>query len=52
MFHMKAATVRDLRQNFPRIERWLEEGEPVTITKRNNPVALLSPPPVTRRGRS
>jgi len=47
MFHMKTATVRDLRQHFPKIERWLEEGESVTITKRDKPVALLSLPPQT-----
>lgn len=47
MFHMKTATVRDLRQNFPKIERWLEMGEFITITKRDKPVALLSLPPAT-----
>lgn len=49
---MKTATVRDLRQNFPKIERWLEAGEPVTITKRDRPVALLSLPPLTTTGRT
>lgn len=49
MFHMKTATVRDLRQNFPKIELWLAEGEPITITKRDKPVALLSPPPATHK---
>ncbi len=48
MFHMKTATVRDLRQHFPKIERWLEEGESITITKRDKPVALLSRPPESR----
>ena len=52
MFHMRTATVRDLRQNFPKIERWLESGEPVTITKRDKPVALLSLPPLTTAKRT
>jgi antitoxin (DNA-binding transcriptional repressor) of toxin-antitoxin stability system len=49
---MKTATVRDLRQNFPKIERWLEAGQPVTITKRDKPVALLSLPPLTTTKRT
>jgi antitoxin (DNA-binding transcriptional repressor) of toxin-antitoxin stability system len=49
MFHMRTATVRDLRQNFPKIERWLELGEFVTITKRDKPVALLSLPPAIHK---
>jgi len=44
MYHMKTATVRDLRYNFPRVERMLAEGEPVQITKRNKVVAKLVPP--------
>ncbi len=47
---MKTATVRDLRYNFPRVERLLAEGEPVQITKRNKVVAKLVPPdPPTAR---
>jgi len=49
MFHMRTVTVRDLRQNFPKIERWLEGEEFITITKRAKPVALLSLPPETHK---
>jgi prevent-host-death family protein len=38
---MKTASVRDLRQNFPRILEWINSGEEVTITKRNQGVARL-----------
>jgi antitoxin (DNA-binding transcriptional repressor) of toxin-antitoxin stability system len=44
MYHMKTASVRDLRYNFPRVERWLAEGEPVEITKHKKVVATLMPP--------
>jgi antitoxin (DNA-binding transcriptional repressor) of toxin-antitoxin stability system len=45
---MKTASVRDIRQNFPAILRWIEEGENVTITMRRKIVARLVPerPPV------
>lgn len=45
---MKTATVRDLRNNFGMLEAWLKEGEEVSIVKRGEAVALLSPP---KRGR-
>ncbi len=41
--HMKTATVRDLRNDFSRIEGWLREGEEVRIEKRGQPVAVLAP---------
>jgi antitoxin (DNA-binding transcriptional repressor) of toxin-antitoxin stability system len=44
MYHMKRATVRDLRYDFPRVERLLAEGEPVEITKRNKVIGKLVPP--------
>lgn len=31
---MKTATVRELRNNFAKVSRWLEAGEKVEITKR------------------
>jgi antitoxin (DNA-binding transcriptional repressor) of toxin-antitoxin stability system len=49
MYHMKTATVRDLRYNFPRVERWLAEGEPVEITKHKKVVATLMPPDRPKR---
>ncbi len=43
MYHMKKATVRDLRYNFPKIERMLRLGNEIQITKRNKVIARLSP---------
>ena len=40
---MKTATVRDLRNDFAKLEGWLREGEEVRIEKRGKPVALLTP---------
>ena len=40
--HMKTATVRDLRNNFGRLEALLNEGEQIRIEKRGEPVALLT----------
>jgi antitoxin (DNA-binding transcriptional repressor) of toxin-antitoxin stability system len=44
MIHMKTATVRQLRTEFPRIEGWLAEGESVVITKHKVVVAELIAP--------
>ena len=41
---MKTATVRDLRNRFPRVAAWIEEGEPVEITKAGKLFACLMPP--------
>jgi prevent-host-death family protein len=40
---MKTATVRDLRNRFPRVAAWIDEGEPVVITKAGKPFARLVP---------
>jgi len=47
---MKTASVRDIRQNFPAVLRWIEEGENVAITMRRKIVARLIPEraPITR----
>jgi antitoxin (DNA-binding transcriptional repressor) of toxin-antitoxin stability system len=45
MFHMKTASVRDLRQDFPRILAWIEAGEEVAITMRRQAIARLVPLP-------
>ena len=47
---MKTASVRDIRQNFPAVMRWIEEGENVAITMRRKIVARLIPEraPITR----
>lgn len=48
---MKSATIRDLRNSFPRVARWIEEGECVEITRSGKPFAHLAPiaPPAARR---
>jgi antitoxin (DNA-binding transcriptional repressor) of toxin-antitoxin stability system len=51
MFHMKTASVRDLRQNFARILAWLQAGEEVAITLRRQAIATLSPRPRKKRAR-
>jgi antitoxin (DNA-binding transcriptional repressor) of toxin-antitoxin stability system len=43
---MKTATVRDLRNNFARISRWLKDGEKVEITSRGVSLAHLVPMPM------
>jgi antitoxin (DNA-binding transcriptional repressor) of toxin-antitoxin stability system len=40
---MKTATVRDLRNHFPRVAAWITEGEPVEITKAGKVFARLMP---------
>ncbi len=40
--HMKTVTVRDLRNNFSKLEAWLGEGEQIQIEKRGQPIALLT----------
>jgi antitoxin (DNA-binding transcriptional repressor) of toxin-antitoxin stability system len=46
--HMKTATVRDLRNNFAKLEAWLGNGEQVCIEKRGEPVAMLTALPRAR----
>jgi antitoxin (DNA-binding transcriptional repressor) of toxin-antitoxin stability system len=43
MYHMKQATVRDLRYDFKKIERLIHQGEEVEITKRQRVIARLVP---------
>jgi antitoxin (DNA-binding transcriptional repressor) of toxin-antitoxin stability system len=40
---MKTATVRELRNEFPRIEAWVREGESINISKRGKVIATLIP---------
>ena len=40
---MKTATVRELRDAFPQVARWIEEGESVEITRSGRPFARLDP---------
>jgi antitoxin (DNA-binding transcriptional repressor) of toxin-antitoxin stability system len=43
MYHMRKASVRDLRYRFSEVERLLEEGEDIEITKRKRVIAHLLP---------
>lgn len=45
---MKTATVRDLRNQFRRLSKWLEKGETVQIVKRGKPFARVVPEPTTK----
>ena len=47
MYHMKKASVRDLRYRFSEVERLLQKGEKIEITKRKQVIARLLP---ARRG--
>ena len=49
---MKSATVRQLRHDFGTVLNWVEEGEPVAISKRGKIVALITSPPPPARSRS
>ena len=42
---MKTATIRDLRNEFARLSKWLEQGESVQIIKRGKPFARVVPEP-------
>lgn len=48
MYHMKRASVRDLRYDFPKVEKMLAEGEPIEITKRNQVIGTLTPANVSK----
>jgi len=47
---MKTASVRDLRQNFPRVMAWIEDGEQVAVTMRRKVIARLVPEPASPKG--
>jgi len=51
MFHMKTASVRELRQDFRHILAWIEAGEEVAITMRRQAVARLIPWPRKKAAR-
>jgi antitoxin (DNA-binding transcriptional repressor) of toxin-antitoxin stability system len=42
---MKTATVRDLRNHFGKVSKWLVSGETVQIIKRGRPFARVIPEP-------
>jgi antitoxin (DNA-binding transcriptional repressor) of toxin-antitoxin stability system len=43
MYHMRTASLRDLRYAFKKIERLLRQGEEIQITKRRKVIARLVP---------
>ena len=43
MYHMRKASLRDLRYEFKKIERLLRQGEEIQITKRRRVIARLVP---------
>lgn len=43
IYFVKTATVRELRNEFPRIEAWVHEGESINISKRGKVIATLVP---------
>jgi prevent-host-death family protein len=43
MEHMRKATVRDLRNRYTSLLRWIRAGEEIVITRRGKPVARLVP---------
>lgn len=45
MFHMKTASIRDVRHHFSRVLEWVANGEEVDITNRRRSVARLVPVP-------
>ena len=48
MYHMKTASVRDLRYDFAKIEHLLQQGEEIQITKRRKVIARLVPEKIAR----
>lgn len=44
MYHMRRATLRDLRYRFAAVEHLLEAGEEIEITRRKRVIARLLPP--------
>jgi antitoxin (DNA-binding transcriptional repressor) of toxin-antitoxin stability system len=44
MYHMKKASIRDLRYRFSVIEELLRQGQEIQITKRKRVIARLLPP--------
>ena len=43
MSHMKTATVRELRNEFPKLAASLGKGEEILLTRRSNPIAKIVP---------
>lgn len=48
---MKTASVRDLRNHFAKVSRWLKDGWRVEITSRGVPLGLITPSPQPKNGK-
>jgi antitoxin (DNA-binding transcriptional repressor) of toxin-antitoxin stability system len=48
---MKTAALRPLRHDFGRVFAWVEQGEPVEISRRGKIIALLAPLPTPKAAR-
>jgi antitoxin (DNA-binding transcriptional repressor) of toxin-antitoxin stability system len=46
---MRTATVRDLRNHFAEVAKWIESGEQETITRNGTAFAILAPAKPRRR---
>lgn len=40
---MKTATVRELRNEFPKLASYIEAGEEILLTRHSKPIAKISP---------
>lgn len=49
MCHMKTASIRELRHQFPSVLQHVSRGETIGITKRGKLIATLTPPPASSR---
>ena len=49
---METVTIRELRQNWPAVEKRLAAAGELTITRDGVPVALLAPPPKPAPGKA
>jgi antitoxin (DNA-binding transcriptional repressor) of toxin-antitoxin stability system len=43
LYHMETVSIRDLRYHFPKVQRLLEHGEAIQITKRKRVIGTLFP---------
>ena len=48
---MKTTTVRELRNNYSQVLKWVATGQEVTVTRRGEVVAKVVPPSVLRAAR-
>jgi antitoxin (DNA-binding transcriptional repressor) of toxin-antitoxin stability system len=48
---MKNASVRQVRHEFTKVMGWVRDGESVSVSKRGEVIALISPPPPAKKAR-